>query len=105
MENRGKYNPKIVFPSFSFVVNRYILHRPVCRPILSKNSRLVWINVPEYNSEPVSTQAQRVTGWAMVRTLLFRRLSSVQVLLYTIRLLLITGMKVPRRVLVPADWR
>jgi len=62
MEYRGKYNPKIVFPSFSLVVNRYILRRPVRRV---PSSRLVWINVPEYRPRPVSVRDQRMTDWAM----------------------------------------
>ena len=70
MEYRGKYNPKIVFPSFSLVVNRFILHRPARRPVARKKEkehRLVWVNVPEYEPEPVPVHGERVTDWAMVR--------------------------------------
>lgn len=68
MEYRGKYNPKIVFPSFSLVVNRLILHRPARQPVARKKEfRLVWVNVPEYEPEPVPVPGERVTDWAMVR--------------------------------------
>ena len=68
MEYRGKYNPKIVFPSFSLVVNRFILHRPARQPVVRKKEfRLVWVNTPEYEPEPVPVHGERVTDWAMVR--------------------------------------
>lgn len=101
MEYRGKYNPRILFPSFSLVVNRFILKRPA----QDLRAYLRWINVPGACTKDSSVQKQREVDWAMVRSSLRCFLTKRLISFCSCRRRSIAGTSQETGIPMPVIWR